>query len=85
MKTDIKPETLAMLRAPKVTRMDLVIEKLAESEEFWSLIKGYAGLVTPDLDHDGKLVGRDSFLADLTAEIEYQNERLDEDMKAGES
>lgn len=81
MKHQATARTLYEVKRVKPNQMDLVIERLADSEEFWSLIKGYAGLVTPDFDHNGKVQGRAEFLADLTAEIEYQNERLSEDLE----
>lgn len=79
MKTNLTAQMFAELIRMKPNRMDDLLERLYESDEFAALIKGYAGLTLPDMDHDGKIQGRDAFLADLTAEIQFQSEALDAD------
>jgi hypothetical protein len=55
-------------------RMDKLTERLSESKEFWALVSGYAALVLADSETNypgEKVLSRDEFLADLTAEIEH--------------
>lgn len=58
-------------------RMDTLIERLGDSKEFWDLVAGYGALVLLDSDTDypGELlISREEFCAQLTAEIEHQDQ-----------
>lgn len=62
-------------------KMDMIIERLGDSKEFWDLIAGYGALVLNEDFPGEKILSREDFCADLTAELQHASECVDEELE----
>lgn len=82
MKTDLSARALIeMKKISRQSRMDLFMDRVYESAEFDLIIRGLAGLMIADMDHDGKIQSRDEAMADLSSLFAHIDENLDAEIE----